>query len=372
MKNIGIISPNKVGPYYLHNVIGEGAYSVVRLAIHEVTKQKYACKIVPKRRLDKEYSEEMFKREVRILMLMRHPNIAFFHEFHQDTLNFYITLELVVCGSLYDMILRKGKLGEAMAKHVFRQIIEAVHYLHSNNVAHRDIKLENILVSDSYKVKLIDFGLSQFFSENHLMMTPCGSPSYVSPEIAENLPYDGLKSDVWSCGVVLYFLVYGVSPWTSQKTSIILSQIRNAEYFTPPTVSKECTDLIHLMMCKDTSRRISVGEILNSNWLKQQYMQEIIEEISQVVDVSKSQEDWREMFINRFQEIPIPMSQCDDSDLPNAKRLLAIAHRRRHRLRRRSIIIGEGNTSSKITTSMRIAISTFNEYFPMLEGYTNG
>ena len=111
----------------------------------------------------------------------------------------------------------KTKIGrrfeEEEAKMLFRQTVEAMDYLHKKNVAHRDIKLENILLDESHKIKIIDFGFSVTTQKDKLLNIFCGTPSYMSPEIATKKDYHGWHADVWALGVLLFVFLCGKFPF---------------------------------------------------------------------------------------------------------------------------------------------------------------
>ena len=108
-------------------------------------------------------------------------------------------------------------LDESEAKHVFRQTVEAVNYLHKKNIAHRDIKLENILAGENFLVKLIDFGFSIVAQKDKLLNIYCGTPSYMSPELANKKNYQGWLADIWALGVLLYVLLCGRFPFVGKQ-----------------------------------------------------------------------------------------------------------------------------------------------------------
>jgi 5'-AMP-activated protein kinase catalytic alpha subunit len=149
------------------------------------------------------------QREISILQTIRHPFVIENYEIFESSSHIYIVSEFAAQGELFDRIVRKNRLEEAEASFVFYQLVEALDYLHSLKIAHRDLKPENILIDWGYKIKLIDFGLSNVSFDGKLMSTPCGSPCYAPPEMIRKEKYDGLVSDVWSLGITLYAMVTG-------------------------------------------------------------------------------------------------------------------------------------------------------------------
>lgn len=159
-------------------------------------------------------------------MLQKHPNIIQFLNTGEDQTWTWIAMELAEGGDLFDKIESDVGVGEDIAHFYFTQLISAVSYMHSKGVAHRDIKPENILLSADGNLKIADFGLATLFSykgARKLCQTRCGSPPYTAPEVVncENRPgtkklvkeYVGDLVDIWSCGVVLFVLLVGNTPW---------------------------------------------------------------------------------------------------------------------------------------------------------------
>jgi serine/threonine protein kinase len=149
--------------------------------------------------------------------------------------------------------------------------MSAVEYMHSHDVAHRDIKLENVLIEQkSGAVKLIDFGFSCLSKERLKIF--CGTPSYMSPEIVSKKEYYGGPSDIWACGVLLFNLLVGTFPFKSVTTEKdlfrkILRGIFN--YGQRESLSNEVKDLIKQMLAVDPSERPTATMILNHSWFKQ-------------------------------------------------------------------------------------------------------
>lgn len=257
-----VASPNKIGPYYLRAKIGEGGFSRIRIATDELGRE-YACKIVSK--LFGSEVHTMIEREIEIHSKLKYPTICRWYDVVQDSLNYYIIMELCKGSSLYDFIARNGKVEEDSARIIFRGLCEAVGHIHSLRIAHRDIKPENIVVDDSLHVKLIDFGLSEMCAG--LSTSTSGSCSYQSPEILNGLACDSMKADMWALGVVLYTMVIGHLPWTRRTRNEVIQQIRDCHFFVPVSVSEPCRAAIMGMMNPDCEKRWSINEALNCDWL---------------------------------------------------------------------------------------------------------
>lgn len=258
--------PRRIGPYVLKDSIGQGATAIVYMAQHEDTHRSCVCKVVPRARLGNPSVMALFEQEMRINRHLDHPGIVKFYDLLSDAQNFYVIMELCPNGDLYEHVVQNGRLSECEAKIFFRQILEALSYLHSRGVSHRDIKLENLLIDQFGRVKISDFGLSNFMKDG-LVETPCGSPCYASPECLSGEPYGGAATDVWSAGVVLFAMVTGRLPWTKRNQIDLFQQIRAGEYSIPDHVSMACRSLISSLMAVDPKNRITIEDALDHPWM---------------------------------------------------------------------------------------------------------
>ena len=263
-----IIAPSHIGDYKFRKTIGEGAFSVVKLALNEKTNEYFACKIVPRSSLNSKELEERFEVEIRINQQLHHPGIVQIIDLLKDEMNYYIFMEFCPNGELFKYIVERQKLTEDEAKLFIYQILKALTYVHSLGIAHRDLKPENLLFDPYGKLKISDFGLSRFVGYGGLVETPCGSPCYASPECLSGDPYDGRKSDMWSLGVILYAMVTGQLPWTKRNQTQLFIQIRNGEYRIPDYLSPECKEMITKMMMVDSSKRLSAADAIKMPWLE--------------------------------------------------------------------------------------------------------
>ncbi len=161
-----------------------------------------------------------------------------------------------------------------MAKHMFKQLIDAVAYLHSLGIVHRDIKMENIMFTLSGQLKLSDFGLSRhfspelIFSEKHLITGQSGTPAYLAPEQLDDKPYDPFVSEIWQLGIVLYAMLFGHIPFQSRNKEELLMQITTGKIkFNKDSVSKESMQLLKKLLERNPAKRITLPQIMNHPWL---------------------------------------------------------------------------------------------------------
>ena len=155
-----------------------------------------------------------------------------------------------------------------MASEYLRQILISLKYVHSLGIAHRDLKPENLLLDHNNKLKISDFGLSRYIGINGLVDTPCGSPCYASPECLSGHSYDGCKSDIWSCGVILYAALTGQLPWTKRNQQQLFDQIKRGDYSIPNYLSDNCRSLLKGLMTVDINNRLTIDQALLHPWMK--------------------------------------------------------------------------------------------------------
>ena len=236
------------------------------MAVHIDSGQEVAIKIIKNASLGNSERLKKIKQEAKILAAFTHPHIMRVYELIESPDDIYIVMEYIPGGELYDSILSRGKYEEDEARALFQQLIYALEYCHAHGVVHRDIKPENILLDDHGDVKIIDFGLANYFKDGSFLSTSCGSVNYAAPEILEGEPYSGPEVDIWSAGIVLYILLSGYLPFDDNNLSVLFAKIKNAEYELPPMISEESADLIARMLNPDPVNRISLGQILKHPW----------------------------------------------------------------------------------------------------------
>jgi 5'-AMP-activated protein kinase catalytic alpha subunit len=158
------------------------------------------------------------------LKFINHPSIIKLYEVLDTTADIFVVMEMADKGELYDYI-QNNDVEEEQAKRFFRQIIDGVEAAHFNLVAHRDLKPENILLDSGFNVKIADFGLSNLMKDGKFLKTSCGSLNYAAPEILLHKNYEGTSVDVWSCGIILYTLLFGALPFDEEVVSILYKKI---------------------------------------------------------------------------------------------------------------------------------------------------
>jgi len=258
-----------IGNYILFEQIGKGTFSKVTQAIHILTEQIVAVKILEKEKIEDDIDVERIIREIEILNNINHPNIAQMYEIYSTVHNIYLMMEYVEGGDLFDYIYTNKFLPEPKACYLFRQLIGVIEYLNEMGITHRDIKPENILLDkDKENIKVIDFGLSNYCTDKNLLHSSCGSPCYASPEMLSGKPYIGISTDLWSSGIVLYSMLVGSLPFDEQELHKLYEQIKVGKFYLPSTLSLEAMDLLKKLLMVDPNKRIGLNEIKNHPWFK--------------------------------------------------------------------------------------------------------
>ncbi|XP_059731989.1 serine/threonine-protein kinase Chk2 isoform X3 [Bos taurus] len=219
--------------------------------------------------------------EIEILKKLNHPCIIKIKDFF-DAEDYYIVLELMEGGELFDRVVGHKRLKEATCKLYFYQMLLAVQYLHENGIIHRDLKPENVLLSSPKEdclIKITDFGQSKILGETSLMRTLCGTPTYLAPEVLNSFGTAGYNRavDCWSLGVILFICLSGYPPFSEHKTQVSLKdQITSGKYnFIPEVwaeVSEKALDLVKKLLIVDPKARFTTEEALRHPWLQDEDM----------------------------------------------------------------------------------------------------
>lgn len=226
----------QTGTWQLGKTIGQGSMGKVKLAKNNETGEQVAIKIVPRQATDDQGNpkddradrskEIRTAREAAMVTLLDHPFICGMRDVQRTNYHWYMLFEYVNGGQMLDYIISHGRLKEKQARKFGRQIASALDYCHRNSIVHRDLKIENILISKTGDIKIIDFGLSNLFSPRALLKTFCGSLYFAAPELLQARQYTGPEVDVWSFGIVLYVLVCGKVPFDDQSMPQLHAKIK--------------------------------------------------------------------------------------------------------------------------------------------------
>lgn len=289
--------------YKIGAKLGSGSFGVVKVATHLETGEKWAIKIVNKEKAGSS-AVVLLEREVAILKKVDHPNIIHLEEVFETPKRMYLLMELCSQGELNSLYKEREVLPEEDAKIVVERLAKAVSYLHKNDIVHRDIKLENILLStnpsnpeDKLYIKLTDFGLSVVkggVGSDSMIQNTCGTPIYMAPEVIDNQGYSQ-QCDVWSIGVLAYMLIGGNPPFSGRDEEGLYENIRKGELdFTSKiwqNVSTEGKNAVQGLLKVDPAHRLTVNELLDHPWITGDTSRPINEGPTNVLEMMKQ---WKE------------------------------------------------------------------------------
>ncbi|XP_077458662.1 calcium/calmodulin-dependent protein kinase type 1D-like [Stigmatopora argus] len=248
--------------------MGSGSFSEVFMVREKKTGKLFALKCLKKKHL----THSNLENEINVLKRIKHDNVVGLEDFYESRTHYYLVMQLVSGGELFDRILDKGVFTEKDASMVIKQVLEAVGYLHENGIVHRDLKPENLLyysTDENAKIMVSDFGLSKTL-EHGVMSTACGTPGYVAPEVLAQKPYSKTV-DCWSIGVITYILLCGYPPFFEDNETRLFSKIMRADYaFHSPfwdDISQSAIDFVKNMMEKDPLKRFTTEQALRHPWI---------------------------------------------------------------------------------------------------------
>ena len=250
--------------YTFLKTIGEGTFGKVKLALHKLTQEKVAIKILEKKKINSKKDLERIEKEIKYMKILNHPNIVKIYEIIEDENNFYIVMEYVPGGELFNYIVKNKRLTENEASFFYSQIIHIIQEIHKHKICHRDLKPENLLLTQNRTIKIIDFGLSNEYID--YLMTPCGSPCYASPEVIKGMKYSGLGIDLWASGIILFSMLCGYLPFDDKNNDVLFKKILKCKIEFPKNnnviISEKAKDLILKILQLEPAKRITLDEIL--------------------------------------------------------------------------------------------------------------
>ena len=266
----------KFSDYYeLKEVIGKGKFGVVNLGIHKKTQQQVAVKIINKDSIKTTEDKELVRIEIGILKLCHHPNVVRLLDHLENEDYIFIVTEYIEGGTLGQYFKKRNfNFSERQASSIMSQIANGVKYLHKYGIVHRDLKPDNIMITqqnDFGIIKIMDFGLSKIVSTQEKMVDGYGTLSYVAPEVLLRTPYNK-EVDIWSMGVILYYMLCGHLPFKGNKEVVIAEKIVNDDLEFDEDEwevrSKKVRELITSCLKKEPEERITIDDFLNHPWFK--------------------------------------------------------------------------------------------------------
>lgn len=268
--------------YKLLKKLGEGSYAKVYLAEFKSQttetgdrRTSLACKIIDTSKAPKDFVKKFLPRELDILIKLNHPHIIHVHSIFQRKTKYFIFMRFAENGDLLEFILKKGAVSEAQARVWTRQLALAIQYLHDMEIAHRDLKCENALITSNYNVKLADFGFARYTIDSNgkrlSSETYCGSLSYAAPEILRGLPYHPKIADIWSLGIVIYIMLNKAMPFDDTNIKRLYEQQTSKRWRfrskVIDTLSEQVKKLMAHLLEPDVAKRWRIEQVLSSEWL---------------------------------------------------------------------------------------------------------
>lgn len=250
-----------------------GKFATVKHCTHKITRTSYAAKYIKKRRRCQDVTHEILHEARVLLIASSNERIVQLHEIFEDRSEYILILELAQGGELQQVLDEDEFLSEPASKHVMRQVLEGVEFLHENQIAHLDIKPQNILLTSPLpygNIKLCDFGISRLITSGSDLREIIGTPDYVAPEIL-NYERISLATDMWSLGCLTYVLLSGCSPFGGDDKQETFCNITTAnldfpmQYFAG--VSDEAIDLMSKLIVKEPKNRLTCQEARLHPWL---------------------------------------------------------------------------------------------------------
>ena len=262
-----------IDEYTITSELGIGSYASVKLGIHKETKNKFAIKIYDKNLINDDDKKYTIKNEIFILNQLDNENVMKLYDVIETNRYLYLIMEYINGISLLDFIQKQKnhRIDENICKELFYQIVKGILYCQNENICHRDIKLENILIVNNKIIKIIDFGFAIKCNRNEYQEFFCGTVYYMPPEIVNKEKYIPFYSDIWSLGVLLYTMLFGDFPFRAQKQEKLFELITEGNLIFPDDieVSDKAKNLLSKIIVIKPSKRITLEEILNDAWFQE-------------------------------------------------------------------------------------------------------
>ena len=258
----------------LGKTLGRGSFATVKEASDITGKMNQTVAVKIFKDVDNELDMMDIEQEIRIMKDLDHECCLSLLDVvvDEDSGSIFVVMELAKEELTQRMEESPtGRLPEGVAREYFRQLIDGLGYLHGNDIIHRDIKFENIMLDANGRVKIGDFGMSKVARIDQQLATRCGSTRYISPEMALMQPgdtYDGRAMDVWSSGVLLFAMLTGTLPFPQEALGDMLKAITRGAYSIPTFVSSEAHDLISKMLALDSAKRLKLDSVRKHPWMQ--------------------------------------------------------------------------------------------------------
>ena len=250
--------------------IGKGAFGEVWKVSHRQSNKIYVIKVMDKDAIKDQKLSDQINREIEIMYKLNHPHVMKLINHFEDDEKFYLIMPYASKGQLYSLLRRQVRFDQRTAAQYMREVLEAVRYIHSFSpkIIHRDIKPENILLDENYRVLLSDFGWSNFLDENETRKTFCGTPEYLSPEMAKKIGHNEMV-DIWALGVLLFEFIAGYAPFSGSCPKELYTNIKKLKVNWPVDFPPLAKNLVSKILKLNPNERLSLDEILDHPWFTQ-------------------------------------------------------------------------------------------------------
>eukprot|EP00920_Eleutheroschizon_duboscqi_P027592 GHVT01067606.1.p1 GENE.GHVT01067606.1~~GHVT01067606.1.p1 ORF type:complete len:423 (+),score=90.87 GHVT01067606.1:2151-3419(+) len=245
-------------------MLGEGGFGRVLRGVHIETGQVAAVKFIPKKSLRDVADADRVFIEIQALRELSHQHVIRMHSVIDHPNYICLVMQHASKGELRNYVLDKGRLEENESLSFFEQVVKGVHYCHSRSIVHRDLKLENILLDESLRCKIVDFGLSDFVVGSKPTMTAGGTEAYLAPEVWNRTShmYSPYKLDVWALGIILFAMLHGKIPFNKPDAETI-EKIKRGELPFDADVSPEIRRGILQMLHPDPELRWTLNRVID-------------------------------------------------------------------------------------------------------------
>lgn len=270
---IGSEGPKTTLHYYrILKLLGKGSFGKVYMASQVLTNRVVAIKCLDKKVMKEESRKNKIMHELLMFKtLAGHPNVIQIYEVFENRKYFFFVMEYASGGDLLHLMKKKGRLSESQARNIFVQLIRGLKFIHSKRILHRDIKLDNVLLTDNdgeLKAKICDFGVSRNVGDGEVINEQCGTPAYIAPEIIKKKGYKDFGADIWSLGVLLYAMVMGAMPFKANDIDGLHQKIKDRDCdMSDDQASDEVKDLLERMLTVDPMHRITLSQVISHPWL---------------------------------------------------------------------------------------------------------
>ena len=261
----GTIPKTTLDFYQISNLLGEGAYGKVFMGKSLLLGEPVAIKCFDKSKVKSDSNFNRIIQEVQISKELYHKNIIKFYEIFENKKFIFLVLEYANNKDLLTYLKEHGIFTEAQFRPILVQMLDALKYLHSKKILHRDIKLDNILLNNKNEVKLCDFGVSRRMTSKKPIYEHIGTPAYLAPEIVSKVGYTGYGADIWSLGVTSLIALTGYVPFKGDTIEELAFSIlnKNFDFDDSCNLSKEMQFILKGMLAKKVEKRLSIDDVLS-------------------------------------------------------------------------------------------------------------